>query len=151
MVDRRGFTLIEMTLVIVIIAIAMAVVVPLIDGGLTSREVRRGVRQIAGLMNHLRNEAVSTGKPTGMVIDVEENTVKTVGGGPWEVLSDRATIEAVAAEEIDTGRFLVRFFPNGSNSGAAVVLTSSADRTRNRLRLELDPLIGSVQVGDAPL
>lgn len=151
MADRRGFTLIEMTVVIMIIAIAMAVVAPVIDGGLTSREVRRGVRQIAALMTHLRNEAVSTGKPMGMLIDVEENTVETVGGGRWEALSDRATIEAVAAPEVERGRFLVRFFPNGSNSGAAVVLTSSADHTRNRLRLALDPLVGSVHVEDAPL
>jgi general secretion pathway protein H len=150
-VRARGFTLIEMTVVIAIIAIAMAVVVPMIDGGITSREVRRAARQIAATMNHLRTESVSLGKPVAMQIDVEENTIETAGGGRWAALTDRAIIESVAAEEVETGRYEIRFFPNGSNTGAAVVLASREDRTRNRLRVDLDPLIGSVRVGDAPL
>lgn len=147
----RGFTLIEMTVVIAIIAVAMGVVVPMIDAGITSREVRRAARQIASTMHHLRTEAVSLGKPMAMQIDVDERTIETVGGGRWAALTDRARIESVAAEPVDTGRYQIRFFPNGSNTGAAVVLASSADRTRNRLRVELDPLIGTVRVGDAPL
>ena len=147
----RGFTLIEMTVVIAIISIAMAVVVPMIDAGITSREVRRAARQIAATMHHLRTQSVSKGTLVAMRIDVEENTIETVGGGRWAVLTERAVIEAVAAEEVETGRYEIRFFPNGSNSGAAVVLASRDDRTRNRLRVDLDPLIGSVRVGDAPL
>jgi hypothetical protein len=102
-------------------------------------------------MNHLRTESVSLGKPVAMQIDVEENTIETAGGGRWAALTDRAIIESVAAEEVETGRYEIRFFPNGSNTGAAVVLASREDRTRNRLRVDLDPLIGSVRVGDAPL
>jgi len=150
-VRTRGFTLIEMTVVIAIIAIAMAVVVPMIDAGITSREVRRAARQIAATMHHLRTESVSLGKPVAMRIDVEENTIETVGGGRWAALTDRAFIERVAATEVGTDRYQVLFYPNGSNSGAVVDLASRADRTRNRLRVTLDPLIGSVRVGDAPL
>lgn len=138
-------------MVIAIIAIAMGVVVPMIDAGVTSREVRRAARQIASTMNHLRTESVSLGKPTAMQIDVEQNSIETVGGGRWAALTDRAIIESVAAQEVDTGRYEIRFFPNGSNTGAVVVLASRADRTRNRLRVDLDPLIGTVRVGDAPL
>jgi general secretion pathway protein H len=150
-VRRRGFTLIEMTMVIAIIAIAMGVVVPMIDAGVTSREVRRAARQIASTMHHLRTESVSLGKATAMQIDVEQNSIETVGGGRWAALTDRAVIESVAAQQVDTGRYEIRFFPNGSNTGAAVVLASRADRTRNRLRVDLDPLVGTVRVGDAPL
>lgn len=147
----RGFTLLEMTVVIAIMAIAMAVVIPMIDAGLTSREVRRAARQIAATMHHLRTEAVSTGRPAALRIDVEENTIETVGGGRWAALTDRAVIESVAAPEVETGRYEVRFYPNGSTSGAAIVLASRRDRTRNRLRVDLDPLLGAIRVGDAPL
>lgn len=147
----RGFTLIEMTVVIAVIAIAMGVVVPMIDAGITAREVRRAARQIAATMHHLRTEAVSQGAPVAMQIDVDQNSIETVGGGRWAVLTERAVIEDVAAEEVERGRFRIRFFPNGSNTGAAVVLASRDDRTRNRLRVDLDPLLGSIRVGDAPL
>lgn len=140
-----------MTVVIAIMAIAMAVVVPMIDAGVTSREVRRAARQIAATMHHLRTESVSLGKPLAMQIDVDHNSIQTVGGGRWAVLTHRAFIESVAADQVGTGRYEIRFFPNGSNSGATVVLASRADRTRNRLRVDLDPLIGTVHVGDAPL
>ena len=41
----RGFTLIEMTVVLLIIAIGLTLAVPLIEGGFDSREVRRAARQ----------------------------------------------------------------------------------------------------------
>jgi Tfp pilus assembly protein FimT len=126
-------------------------VLPVIDGGITSREVRRAARQIASTMLHLRGEALALGRPMSMLIDIPENSIETVGGGRWAVLTERAVIEDVAggAREVGDRQFEVRFFPNGSTSGAAVVITSRDDRMRNRLLIHLDPLIGSVRVGDA--
>jgi general secretion pathway protein H len=142
----------ELVLVLLIMAVGMALVGPLIDSGLDSREVRRAARQIASTMHHLRGEAVATGHPTAMRIDQHENSIETVGGGRWAVLTERAVIESVegaipAGDEI----WDVRFFPNGSTTGAQVVLANRGDRTRNRLLVSLDPLLGSVRVGDAPL
>jgi general secretion pathway protein H len=150
-VRPRGFTLIELTVVLLIIGISTALVVPAIDSGITSREVRRAARQIASTMLHVRGEALARGRPMAMLIDVPENTIETVGGGRWAELTERAVIEGVGggAREVGDRQFEVRFFPNGSTSGAAVVLSSRVDRTRNRLLVELDPLIGSVRVGDA--
>jgi len=42
----------------------------------------------------------------------------------------------------------VLFFPNGSTSGVEVQLASRRDRFTNRLRVALDPLLGSVRVED---
>lgn len=152
MTSRRGFTLIELIFVLMIMAIGMAIVGPMIDGGLDSREVRRAARQIASTMNHLRGEAVATGHPTAMRIDQHENSIETVGGGRWAILTERAVIEAVRAA-IPAGEDVwdIRFFPNGSTTGGEVVVVNANDRTRNRLLVRLDPLLGSVQVGDAPL
>jgi general secretion pathway protein H len=150
-VRPRGFTLLELTVVLLIVGISTALVVPAIDSGITSREVRRAARQIASTMLHVRGEALARGRPMAMLIDVPENTIETVGGGRWAELTERAVIEGVGggAREVGDQQFEVRFFPNGSTSGAAVVLSSRGDRTRNRLLVELDPLIGSVRVGDA--
>ncbi|HWP65510.1 MAG TPA: GspH/FimT family pseudopilin [Candidatus Limnocylindria bacterium] len=149
---RAGFTLLELTLVLMIMAIAIALVGPAIEGGFDSREVRRAARQIASTMHHLRGEAVATGHPTAMRIDQHENTIETVGGGRWAVLTDRAVIEAVSgAIRVGDEVWDIRFYPNGANTGAQVVLANSRDRTRNRLLVTLDPLLGTITVGDAPL
>jgi general secretion pathway protein H len=147
---RRGFTLIEMTVVLLIIAIGMTLAVPLIEGGFDSREVRRAARQIAATMVHCRVEAVSKAEPQGLVINAARNMISTSDWGRWAVLTDRAIIEKVdGGSPLGDGAVQVLFYPNGSTSGADVVVASRRDRGRDRLRITLDPLVGTVRVQDA--
>ena len=147
---RGGFTLIEMTVVLVIIAIGLTLAVPLIEGGFDSREVRRAARQIASTMVHCRVEAVSKAEPQGLVINPERNMIATSDRGRWAVLTDRAIIEKVEGGSVlGDGAVQVLFYPNGSTSGADVVVASRRDRGRDRLRITLDPLVGTVRVQDA--
>ena len=146
----RGFTLIEMTVVLLIIAIGLTLAVPLIEGGFDSREVRRAARQIASTMVHCRVEAVSKAEPQGLVINPERNMIATSDRGRWAVLTDRAIIEKVEGGSVlGDGAVQVLFYPNGSTSGADVVVASRRDRGRDRLRITLDPLVGTVRVEDA--
>ena len=136
-------------MVLLIIALGTVVVVPLVEGGFDSREVRRAARQIAATMHHCRGEAVALGQPQELVIDASRNSIQTTGRGRWAVLTDRAVIEQVrGGTALGDGVVQILFFPNGSTSGAEVVLASRRDRFQNRLRIRLDPLIGTVRVGD---
>ena len=143
---RRGFTLIEMTVVMLIIAIGITLAVPLIEGGFDSREVRRAARQIAATMVHCRGEAVSKAAPQELIINPARNTIATSDWGRWAELTDRAVIERVeGGADVGDGARQILFYPNGSTSGADVVIASRRDRT-NRIRITLDPLIGRVDV-----
>jgi general secretion pathway protein H len=143
---RRGFTLIEMTVVLLIIAIGITLAVPLIEGGFDSREVRRAARQIAATMVHCRVEAVSKSAPQELIINPKRNTIATTDWGRWAELTDRAVIERVnGGADVGDGARQILFYPNGSTSGADVVVASRRDRT-NRIRITLDPLIGRVDV-----
>ena len=149
---RAGFTLLELMLVMAIMAIGTALVLPSVEGGFTSREVNRAARRLAALMHHLRGEAVVTGHPTLLRINQYDNTIETVGGGRWDTFSDRAAIESVkGASPAGDGVWDIQFFPNGSNSGGQVVLVNRYDRTRNRFLVTLDPLVGTVELSEAPL
>ena len=144
-----GFTLIEMTAVLIIIALGTALAVPLVEGGFDSREVRRAAREIAATMVYCRGEAVARGRPQELVIDVLRNSIRTNGDERWAILTDRAVIERVrGGNELGDGVAQILFFPNGSTSGAEVVLASRRDRFQNRLRVALDPLLGTVRVTD---
>ena len=147
--EGAGFTLIEMTVVLLIIAIGTALAVPLIEGGFDSREVRRAARQIAATMHYCRGEAVARGRPQELVIDMTKNSIHAVNNARWAVLTDRAVIERVrGGNELGDGVVQILFFPNGSTSGVEVVLASRRDRFQNRLRVALDPLLGTVRVTD---
>jgi len=146
----RAFTLLEAMVVLVIVAIGSALVMPMVEGGFEAREVRRAARQIASTMHFCRGEAVALGQPQEMVIDALQNSIHTTGWGRWAVLTDRAVIEDVrGGQELGDGVVQILFFPNGSTSGAEVILAGRRDRREHRLRVGLDPLLGTVQVGDA--
>ena len=143
---HRGFTLIEMAVVLVIIAIGITLAVPLIEGGFDSREVRRAARQIASTMVHCRVEALAKSAPQELIINRARNTIATSDWGRWAQLTDRAVIERVdGGADVGDGSRQILFFPNGSTSGADVVVASRRDRS-NRIRITLDPLIGRVDV-----
>ena len=147
---RAGYTLIEMVVVMAIIAIGMVLSLPMIESGFNAREVRRAARQIAATMHFCRGEAVALGKPQQLVIDPLKNGIFTTDWGRWSILTDRAVIERVNGGITGAdGVVQILFFPNGSTSGAEVVLANRQDRSRNRLAIKLDPLVGTVRVEDA--
>jgi len=65
----------ELVVVMLIMAVGSALVVPLVEGGMTAREVRRAAREIAATFNHCRGEAVASGKPLEVVIDPLRNSI----------------------------------------------------------------------------
>ena len=145
-----GFTFLEIVVVLLIVGLGTMLVVPLIEGGFESREVRRAARQIASTMHFCRGEAVALGKPQELVIDAGENSLHTTAWGRWAVLTDRAVIDGIHGGNIlGDGIVQILFFPNGSTSGAEVVVASRRDRREHRLLVALDPLLGTVRVGDA--
>jgi len=145
--NTRGFTFIEMMVVLAIIGMAAAVAVPAIEAGLDSREVRRATRQIAATMHHLRSEAVATGRMRRLRINPAQNAIETDDRDRWAVLTDRAIIERIDGGVMaDDGTIDIVFYANGSTSGADLIIASRRDRSSNRIHLMLDALIGSVRV-----
>jgi type II secretion system protein H len=143
----RGFTFIEIMVVMAIIAIGAALAVPAIDAGFDSREVRRATRQIAATMHYLRGEAVSTGRVHRLRLNPGENAIETDDHARRAVLTDRAIIERIdGGQEAADGSVDILFYPNGATSGADLVIASRRDRSSNRLRLILDPLVGTVRI-----
>src|SRR5438094_642410 len=117
-----------MMVVLVIVAIGSALVVPMVEGGYEAREVRRAARQIASTMHYCRGEAVALGQPQELVIDAIENSIHTTGWGRWAVLTDRAVIEDVrGGQAFGDGVVQILFFPNGSTSGAEVIVAGRRD------------------------
>jgi general secretion pathway protein H len=145
-----GYTLLELMVVLVIVALGSMLVVPMVEGGWEAREVRRAARQIASTMHYCRGEAVARGQPQELVIDAVENSIHTTGWDRWAVLTDRAVIEDVrGGQAFGDGVVQILFFPNGSTSGAEVIVAGRQNRREHRLSVALDPLLGTVHVGDA--
>ena len=70
----RGFTLLELILVMLIIGLMLTVVVPSMGGLLKSQRLDQCARTIAGLLKEARVRAAGEVKPYRLVIETEDNT-----------------------------------------------------------------------------
>src|SRR5262245_47062108 len=150
--STRGFSFIEMVVVLAIVALGAAVAIPSIEAGLDGREVRRAVRQRAASRDDCPRAAGRAGRERmrRLRIAPEENRIETDDHARSAVLTERAWIERIdGGWDVGGGMYDVAFFPNGSTSGAELVVVSRRDRSNIRLRLVLDPLVGAINVEEA--
>lgn len=70
---RRGFTLVEMVVVVIIMAVLFAVTLPSLRSTAKNNRLRSSVRELMSLMKYARTEAVFNGRTTEVFLSLEEN------------------------------------------------------------------------------
>lgn len=120
----KGFTLVELLLVITITIMALAVVAPNLSSGNQSSTLKSAARDIASALRYARGKALTTQQEALLSINLEENTYQVTGKDKRYKLSDEIDITlAVSQKEQDgVGEGSVRFFPDGSSSGGRITL-----------------------------
>jgi general secretion pathway protein H len=147
--STAGFTLIELIVVLVIVAMGAALVAPAIDSGMRMREVRSGVRALASAFRTMQSDAVRTGQVQTLLIDPVENQLMVEGTERSISMGDVVRLGKFSGAVADaTGVARVRFFPNGSNSGLSILVDDAEHPENMGYVVRLDPLIGSVEVLD---
>src|SRR5919108_1751802 len=72
--DSRGFSLLELLLVVCLLGLSSLVVLPTIEAGLRQRELRRSALALAATARDLRSRALQTGIPQQLVLRIAENS-----------------------------------------------------------------------------
>jgi prepilin-type N-terminal cleavage/methylation domain-containing protein len=145
---QAGFTLFELIVVLLIVAIGSAFIAPAISSGLESRQVRQGTRKLAGIMRGLREQAVRRGIEQELVLEPDGQNV-TFGDGQTVTLPEGVEIEGVRGGWRDEdGSVRVIFYPNGGTTGVALLIAGPS-RSGLKFGIDVDPLLGSVVVRDA--
>ena len=115
----RGFTLLETLVVLVILALVLAVVVPMVSKGLgtslndVARDMHSGLRQA-------RNAAVSQQQSTLFVLDLDGHAFRAGDDSQRSVPQNLELHARTATREMRDGRAAVRFYPDGSSSGGRI-------------------------------
>jgi len=143
-----GFTLFELLVVILIVAVAGALAAPALQSGWRSREVRQGTRKLAGVMRALREQAIRRGAERELVVESDGQTVRWSDGAGF-MLADEAAITGIRGGWRDAdGSVRVVFYPNGGATGASF-LVGGVSEGGLRFAIEVDPLLGSVVIREA--
>lgn len=123
----RGFTLVELLLVLAIIAIAMLLGAGVIGRGMDGLRLRSSANGIAAQLRFTRAQALATGEPQRFTIDPAAHA--------WQAPKDRhgtvparAAIVFTGAREVQPteGQGAIVFFPDGASTGGRVRLQQGA-------------------------
>ena len=139
-VGQQGFTLLELIVTLLILAIATGLAAPAIGRSAETIRARAEVARFSALLRHTREQAITTRRPHSLTVDPIAHKVAIVAGDD-EVRETRALPADLAIEADPPPALTVRFEPHGVSSGGSFRVTTGAVRHRVRV----DGLTGRVK------
>lgn len=145
-----GFTLIEVMLVLVIIAIAYTLLPRMVFSGVSGAELKTNVRAVATGLRMTRDKAIHSKKEAVLTLDLE-NRAFTV---PTDPVSE--TRQHKLNEQLDVKLFTaqadlisekvgsIRFYPDGSSNGGRVSIGTGG----RVFEIDVDWLTGHVTIDE---
>jgi general secretion pathway protein H len=144
---KKGFTLLELLLVLVILSVALAVVGPAIGSRLKSGDPRRTIRQLRAAVELLRVRAIQEGKEEILVIAPRQHAYWSEWDGTRIYIpSDGGELSARGRWVRPEGEVEFRFYPDGTNSGGEVRVEQRRGVAVTAYVLSLDPLLGTATI-----
>jgi prepilin-type N-terminal cleavage/methylation domain-containing protein len=155
---RRGFTLIEMLVVVAIIGVMAGALVPRLPD-ITASRLKHTARRLAGTITYLYERSAATQLVYRLTLDMETNEFYVsllnkenqfeetkLDFARRTRLPDNVRVESAdipAQGVVSSGRAQIHFFPGGFTEQAYVYLK---DVSGNELTLEVYPLTGRVKI-----
>ena len=121
--SRRGFTLTELLVVLVVVGLAIALVGPMLFRNSPASELRRSVELIETAARMARTEARLSGRDTLLSVNLDARTLTVLPSERGFQLGRNIDLRAtVADQELDGDIASVRFFPEGATTGGTFLL-----------------------------
>src|SRR5438309_6946832 len=79
-VNARGFTLIELVVTLLVLAIAVAVVTPTIGRSTENLRARAQVARLTAMLRHAREQAITTRRTHALVVDPAAHRLTIMAG-----------------------------------------------------------------------
>ncbi len=126
----RGFTLLEILVVLGIMGLLAAIIVPRVNAGNDYYTIGSDVREVASALRLTRSLAIEQQSDKVLLFNLDDNSYQIDGQKPRR-LSDDVALDIVTsqAELKENGRLAgIRFYEDGASSGGRVTLTLNDDK-----------------------
>ena len=136
-----GFTLIELAVTLLVLALAAAVVVPGIGRSIESVRARAEISGFAAYLRAAREQAITRGEAQSVRLDPERRTLVITAAGSDGVRSSRSFNYLTRIEPDPPDATAVTFAPLGFSNGGIFHIFTPNNR---HFLITIDPLTGRV-------
>ena len=140
-----GFTLLELLVVLVLMAMMTGLAIPLISAGTPGAQIKAASRELLVGLRQAREQAIVSRQPAAMSVNVDERRFQITGQTRAFQLPGKLQIGLFVADAEDNGKLgSFIFYPDGSSTGGRI--TVSLDGQTNRI--DVDWLTGVASLHD---
>ena len=142
---QRGFTLLEMIIVLVIVGAAMATVLSFSFRG-SSADLKASARALASGLRAAQSTAMATRRDALLTLDVDAGEFVFTGGTRTQKLPEGIQYKLFTAQtEVESEkRGSIRFYPDGSSTGGRITVAAG----ERKYLVDVDWLTGRVSIGE---
>ena len=142
--EQRGFTLLEILVVLVIGVLLVALVPPLLSGLGDATELRGAARQLAAGLRNARNDAITHQREAVLTLDLEQHRFGVTGNPQVIHLPDGLALQIHTAQSelINSAMGNIRFFPDGSSTGGHITVSGP----KLAYQVNVDWLTGAIAI-----
>jgi general secretion pathway protein H len=144
--SARGFTLLELLVVLTIVMAVVGVAAPILSKGLPGTDLRSGKLAISSGLRDAQSQAMATNKEVAFTLNVDAKWFAVGERERTEHVPDSLQLSFLTArsERLDRATANIRFYPDGSSTGGRIEL-EGGDR---KAVVTVDWLTGRVAATD---
>lgn len=142
--SSRGFTLLEILVVLVIASLMISLVPPLFSGAVSSTRLKGSARDLAIALRETRSKAIIHNTEQLVYLDLKTPRYRIGNAKPLTLPENvMMAVEVVTGATLtEKTQHVVRFFPDGSSSGELITLSGG----NRAYHLQLNWLTGSITI-----
>jgi len=135
-----GFSLLELMLVVLLIALMFTMVPRMMGTGVSGAELKSSVRALNSAMKLARDAAINTRREAYVTINVETREFTTTFESRTHKLNEQLTLRLFTsqADQLDQATASFRFYPDGSSNGGRVTIAAN----EREFAIDIDWLTG---------
>ena len=142
----RGFTLLEMMVVLVVIASVVAIGASVMARKLPGQKLQHAAKELAAQLRYTRAQAIASGQPQLFTFDARTREWRAGDRRDGKLARDIQVLATGARNEAQReGVAAVRFFPEGAATGGRFLLSHG----KSAWQVDVEWLTGEVRVSKA--
>lgn len=142
--SNKGFTLLELLLVLFVVILGFAVIGLNINSGNDATGHQSAARDLVSALRFAKGDALIGHKETTVAIDLNENTYTVSDRDKVFTIPENIELTVVTAQEElnGDGQAGIRFFPDGSSTGGRIKL----ERNSVLWQIDINWLTGQIEL-----